>query len=51
MFIAYKYSIILKMHITVHDFSAFELFSHTIVKMSEGTFCRIEVHLYMSHNL
>ena len=29
---------------TLHDFPAFALFSHTIIKMSEGTFCRVEVH-------
>ena len=43
MFIAYKYSVILKC--TIDDFPAFALFSNTIVKMSEGTFCRVEVHM------
>ena len=28
-----------------HDFPAFMLFSHTNVQMSEGTFCRVEVHI------
>ena len=44
MFIAYKYIVILEF--TLHDFPTFALFSHTIVKMSEGTFCRVEVQLY-----
>ena len=44
MFIAYKYSVILKC--ILHDFPAFALFSHTKVQMSEGTFCRVEVHIY-----
>ena len=44
MFIAYKYSVILKC--ILHDFPAFALFSHAIVKMSEGTFCRVEVHMH-----
>ena len=30
---------------TLHDFPAFAVFSHTIAKMSEGTFCRVEVHI------
>ena len=33
---------------TLHDFPVFALFSHTIVKMSEGTFCRVEVHIIQS---
>ena len=28
-------------------FSAFVLFSHTNVQMSEGMFCRVAVHIYM----
>ena len=29
----------------VHDFSTFLLLSTTYVRMSEGTFCHVEVHL------
>ena len=29
----------------LHDFSAFLLLSLSNVRMSEGTFCRVEVHL------
>ena len=47
MFIAYKYSDILKC--TIHDFPACALFSHTIVKMSGGTFCRVEVHIHYNN--
>ena len=32
---------------TLHDFPAFALFSQTIVKMSEGTFCRVGVHILL----
>ena len=31
----------------LHDFPAFALFFHIIVKMSEGTFCRVEVHMVL----
>ena len=31
----------------LHDFSAFVQFSTSTVRMSEGTFCRVAVHVYM----
>ena len=43
MFKAYKYIVILKTH--KNDFPAFMLFSHTHFQASEGTFCRVEVHI------
>ena len=39
----YKYGVISKPYIT--SFSRFLLLSTSNVKMSEGTFCRIEVHI------
>ena len=32
-----------------HDFSAFEQLSISNVKMSEGTFCHVEVHIISCH--
>ena len=43
MFKDYKYSVISKMYIT--SFSSFLLLSTSNVRMSEGTFCRVEVHI------
>ena len=31
----------------LHDFPAFALLSFTNVQMSEGTFCRVEVHIIL----
>ena len=39
----YKYSVISKTYIT--SFSRFLLLSTRNVRMSEGTFCRVEVHI------
>ena len=41
---AYKYIVILKC--IKYDFPAFMLFPHTNVQTSEGTFCRVEVHIW-----
>ena len=43
MFKDYKYSVISKTYIT--SFSRFLLLSTRNVRMSEGTFCRVEVHI------
>ena len=43
MFKAYIYIVFLKRQ--KYDFPAFMLFSYTKVQMSEGTFCRVEVHI------
>ena len=43
MFKVYKYIVIRKC--IKHDFLAFMLFSHTKFQTSEGTFCRVEVHI------
>ena len=43
MFKDYKYSVISKTYIT--SFSRFLLLSTGNVRMSEGTFCRVEVHI------
>ena len=47
MFKANKYIVILKC--IKHDFPAFMLFSQTNFQTSEGTFCRVEVHLSFSN--
>ena len=44
MFKDYKYSVISVTHIT-YFFFAFLLLSTSNVRMSEGTFCRVEVHI------
>ena len=44
MFKDYKYSVISKMYIT--SFSRCLLLSTSNIRMSEGTFCRVEVHMY-----
>ena len=44
MFKDYKYSVISKTCIT--SFFRFLLFSTSDVRMSDGTFCRVEVHVY-----
>ena len=41
----YKYSVISKTYIT--SFFRFLLISTSKVRMSEGTFCRVEVHIWM----
>ena len=43
MFKDYKYSVISKTYIT--SFFLCLLLSTSIVRMSEGTFCRVEVHI------
>ena len=44
MFKDYKYSVISKTYMT--SFFRFLLLSTSNVRMSEGTFCRVEVHMY-----
>ena len=48
MFKEYKYSVIFIRHIK--SFSRFLLLSTSNVRMSEGTFCRVEVH-FVTHCL
>ena len=47
MFKDYKYSVISKMHITL--FFRYLLLSTSNIRMSEGTFCRIEVHIKVGY--
>ena len=44
VFNEYKYSVISKMYIT--SLFRFLLLSTSCVRMSEGTFCRVEFHMY-----
>ena len=47
VFKVYKYSVISITHVT--SFFRFLLLSTSKVRMSEGTFCRVEVHLDMKY--
>ena len=46
MFKDYKYSAISKMNFTL--FFRYLLLSTSNIRMSEGTFCRVEVHMVMN---
>ena len=48
MFKNYKYSVISKTHIAW--FFRFLPLSPSNIRMSEGTFCRVEVHMYLTAN-
>ena len=47
MFLDYKYSVISITQFT--SFFRFLLLSTSNVRMSEGTFCRVEVHMGLAH--